>query len=113
LIDQIRQRPSCGVVNSDGYLGFFSATPEYVPFVVSSLEAIGRADVADLTRRAIEALGIDGPVTEHSVASAVEDEDDDRDERLSEFDSAYCTFAGDLAEPILTFIKANRTEISL
>jgi hypothetical protein len=100
-------------VNSDGYLGLFSWTPEHVPHVVSSLRAIGRADVADLTRRAIDALGISGPITEDAVKSAVDDEDDDRDERLEAYDTEYYASAGDLAEPLLAFIKANRDEIPL
>jgi uncharacterized protein DUF4375 len=100
-------------VNSDGYLGLFSWTPEHVPLVVSSLQAIGRGDVADLTRRAIDALGIDGPITEDAVTSAVEDEDDDRDDRLDAIDTEYYAFEGDLADPLLIFIKANRDLITL
>jgi hypothetical protein len=100
-------------VNSGGYLGLFSWTPEHVPLVVSSLQAIGRGDVADLTRRAIDALGISGPITVDAVKSAVEDEDDDRDDRLDAIDTEYFKFEGDLADPVLTFIKANHDQILL
>jgi hypothetical protein len=100
-------------VNSGGYLGLFSWLPEHVPLVVSSLQAIDRGDVADLTRRAIDALGISGPITEDAVKSAVEDEDDDRDELLDAIDTEYFALEGDLAEPVLTYIRANRDQITL
>jgi Domain of unknown function (DUF4375) len=100
-------------VNSGGYLGLFSWTPEHVPLVVSSLHAIDRGDVADLTRRAIDAPGISGPITVDAVKSAVEDEDDDRDELLDAIDTEYFALEGDLAEPVLTYVRANRDQITL
>ena len=100
-------------VNSDGYLGFFANAPEHVPEVVASLEGIGRPDVAELTTRAIDALGISGPVTEQSVVAAVEAEDDERDDRLNACDNEYYESAGDLADPLLAFIRSNADQISV
>ena len=100
-------------VNSDGYIGLFTNAPEQVPHVVASLEAIGRADVAQLTRRAIEALRIDEPLTEETVVSAADEEDDDRDDRLNECDSRYYESAGDLADPLLAFIRSNADQITI
>jgi hypothetical protein len=100
-------------VNSDGYLGLFTNAPEEVPFIVSSLHAIGRDDVATITDRAIHALGIEGQLTREAVASAVEDEDDDRDDRLAECDEAYYESAGDLAGPLFAYISAHSHDITL
>jgi hypothetical protein len=100
-------------VNSDGYLGLFTNAPEQVPHVVASLEAIGRADVAQHTRRAIAALAIEGPLTEEAIAAAVGGEDDDRDEALSECDGLYYESAGDLADPLLSFIKSHADQIRI
>ncbi len=100
-------------VNSDGYIGLFTNVPGEVPVLEASLEAIGCSAVASITRRAIEALGIDGPLTPEAVVSAVEVDNGDRDDLLSECDQAYYGSAGDLARPLLGFIKANVQEISL
>ena len=100
-------------VNSDGYDGLFRNASDKVPYLVSSLTAIGREAVADLTRRALEVLRIDGPLTSEAVQSAMEREDDERDERLDEIDQSYYATAGDLADPLLDFIKTNRDQIVL
>lgn len=100
-------------VNSDGYSGLFTTAPEHVPDAVSSLTAIGSDGVADLTRSAISVLKIRGPLTREAVASAMQKDDDDRDDKLGEFDQGYYETAGDLAGPLLSFIKANRDQIVL
>ena len=100
-------------VNSDGYDGLFRNASQQVPEVVSSLTAIGCEAVADLTRSAIAVLKIDGPITPETVESAMEGDDDDRDDLLEELDRTYLETAGDLADPLLTFIKTNRDQIVL
>jgi hypothetical protein len=100
-------------VNNDGYDGLFKNASQQVPDVVSSLTAIGCEGVADLTRAAITLLKIDGPITSEAVESAMEDEDDDRVDRLNDLDRAYYETAGDLADPLLAFIKTNRDQIEL
>ncbi len=100
-------------VNSGGYIALFTYYSQHVPGLVSALTAIGADAVAELTRSAIEALGIDGPLTPEAVESAANDEDDDRDERLEAFDQAYYETAGDLAVPLLAYITAHRDQIVL
>ena len=100
-------------VNSDGYISLFTYYSQHVPGLVSALTAIGADGVAELTRSAIAALGIDGPLTPEAVESAANDEDDDRDERLEAFDDTYYETAGDLAVPLLAYIAAHRDEIVL
>jgi hypothetical protein len=100
-------------VNSDGFVGLFSNAPEQVPNLVASLMAIGRADVAELTGRAIAELAIEGRLTHEAVSSGIDRDDDERDRRLSRCDSAYYQSAGDLAEPVLDFIRSHQDQIAL
>jgi hypothetical protein len=100
-------------VNGDGYIGFFTNTPQYAADVVPSLEAIGRPDVAELTRRAIDALDVAGDVAAQSVLAAVEEVDDDRVDHLNACDSRYYESAGDLADPLLAYIRSNADLITI
>ena len=100
-------------VNSGGYTALFTYYSRHVPGLVAALTAIGADEVAALTRSAIAALGIDGPLTPEAVESAANEEDDDRDERLEAFDQTYYETAGDLAAPLLAYIAAHRDQIVL
>ena len=100
-------------VNSGGYDSLFRYASDHVPLLVASLRAIGCDAVAALTEAAIALLEIDGPLTPESVRSAIESDDDERGDRLSDYDTAYNQVAGDLADPLFGYIKAHRGEISL
>jgi hypothetical protein len=102
-------------VNNGGFSQLFLNSPELVPGVVSSLKSIGLTGVAEIAGSAIAALGIKGKVTAKAVerAISVDDEDDVIEERLGKFDERYYETAGDLAQPLLEFIKIHRDEISL
>ncbi|MCI0581594.1 MAG: DMP19 family protein [Chloroflexi bacterium] len=100
-------------VNNDGYDGLFRNAPEHVPDLASALTAIGRDDVASLTRSAIDVLGVDDPLTPTAIHAAIEIDNDERDARLSELDETYYETAGDLAGPLIAFIVANSAEIEL
>jgi hypothetical protein len=97
-------------VNNDGFIGLFTYRAEVVPRLVEALQAIGRDDVATLAQRAIDVLGID-VVTPEAVVAAVAEDDEVRDERLNTIDEAYYATAGDLAGPLLAYIRAHREEI--
>lgn len=100
-------------VNNGGFERFFINAGEYVPVIVDALNRIACADVAKLTRHAIDCLGIKGPVSVDAVERVMERESDAREERLEECDDRYCDIAGDLAGPLLEFIKRNRNKITL
>ena len=100
-------------VNSGGFDSLFRYESPLVPDIVRSLEAIGRTDVADLARSAIEAIGIEGPITANAIELVMDEEDDARDDRLDALDRIYYETAGSLAEPLLAFIKSNREQIML
>jgi len=100
-------------VNSGGYDSLFRYAPDHVPFLVLALREIGSDTVAALTRSAIALLKVDGPLTPESVRAAIELEDEERDDRLNECDLVYYETAGDLADPLLAYIRAHRDEILL
>jgi hypothetical protein len=100
-------------VNSGGFDSLFRYESALVPDIVPSLEAIARTDVADLARSAIEAVGIEGPITASAIELAMDEENDARDDRLDALDRLYFDTAGDLADPLLAFIKSNRDQIKL
>jgi hypothetical protein len=100
-------------VNSGGFDSLLRYESALVPHVVPSLVAIGGDAVADLARSAIEAVDIEGPVTANAIESAMDEENDARDDRLDALDRRYYEIAGDLADPLLEFIKSNRDQIKL
>jgi hypothetical protein len=100
-------------VNGDGFDSLLRYESALVQDIVPSLVAIGADAVADLARAAIEALDLDGPITASAIESAMDEENDARDKRLDALDRRYYKKAGDLAEPLLAFIKSNRDQITL
>jgi hypothetical protein len=100
-------------VNSGGYLQFFDSAAEFAPTVVDALNQIGCAAVATVTEEAISALGVSSPVTAGAINQATGEDDEERDARLDECDAQYYAVAGDLAGPLLEYIKRNRDKIDL
>lgn len=100
-------------VNGDGFVGLFTDRAEVVSTLVDSLLAIGRPEVADLVRRAIDALDVRGPLTAEAVEAAVDADDEAVTERLHELDQAYYALAIDLADPLLAFIRAHPDQVVL
>ncbi len=100
-------------VNSDGFDGLFRWSADLAPDFVSSLTLIGRPDVAELARKAIEALRLTGDVTPAAVRAALEDESDQRDTKLDRLDQRYYDLAVDLADDVLHWIDAHQANIVL
>lgn len=101
-------------VNNDGFDGLFrNSSKEHAANFVSALQAIGRPDVADLALKAIEALGLQERPTVEAIDIALKEDDEPRDEKLEELAGRYFEIAGDLAPPLLSFIKVNKAEIVL
>ncbi len=96
-------------VNNGGYSQFFlNSSKEYAPIVVDALNRIGCGDAALLTQRAIEALGIGGPMTVEAIDLAMERDNGERDAKLQECDERYYGVVGCLAAPLLEFVRRNR-----
>jgi hypothetical protein len=99
-------------VNNGGYdQFFFNSSNEYTPIIVDALNRIDCPMVADLTQQAIDSLGIEKPVSVDSINRLMANEDEDRDNRLFECDDRYHEIAGDLADPLLEFIKKNKDKV--
>ena len=94
-------------VNNGGYSQFLQNTEaELVTSVVAALNSIGCVDLAKLTQRAIDVVGPrekspDGDLGETAMAA------------LEDCDAEYFEIAGDLADPLLQFIKQAEQNIAL
>lgn len=100
-------------VNHDGYDGLFTNASEEVPYLVSSLLAIGAEAAADLTRSAIAILGIEGPLSAEAVAATMERDDSRRDDALDALDQRFYKEIRGVDTALLPYIRANRDQISL
>lgn len=101
-------------VNNGGYgQFFFNSSSEYTPIVVDALNRIGCTETGALTQKAIDALGIDGPIDVEAIEHVMDEESEERDDRLNACDDRYYEIAGDLADPLFEFIKRNRNKIDL
>ena len=99
-------------VNNGGYHLFFVNTKLEALCAVEALYQIGCPKAAEITQQAIDALGISGELTVEAL-DVIHEDDDDRDAKLSACDDRYDDEVGDLSEPLLEFIKANRDKITL
>ena len=89
-------------VNSGGYLQFFEGeSRRHAPIVVEALRRIGCGAAAELTREAIDAAG-----TAESLSDDVED-------ALERCDERYYEEVGDLAGPLLAFVREHRDQITV
>ena len=98
-------------VNNGGYAQFFVNSNEFAPIMVDALNRIGCAETAALTQEAIDALGIEGPLTIEAIDLVMDKENNQRDQKLEACDDKYFSVAGDLSEPLLGFIKRNKERI--
>lgn len=101
-------------VNNGGYEQFFfNSSNEYASIVVDALNRIGCNETAALTQRAIDCLRIDSPVSAESIDLVMDEDNDEREEQLNACDNQYYEIAGDLAGPLLEFIKNYKDKITL
>jgi hypothetical protein len=100
-------------VNNGGYDQYFVNTPEYAPMIVAALTRVGRPDVAQLTQRAIDALGISGPVTVEKIEEAIHEDESERVEKLDACDREYYDKLISLEQALFAFVEANRDKIDL
>lgn len=99
-------------VNNGGYAQFFvNSSKEYTPIIVDTLNRISCTETAALTQEAIDALRIEGPLTIEAIDHVMDEESDQRDQKLEACDEKYYSVAGDLSKPLLEFIKKNKERI--
>ena len=99
-------------VNNGGYGQFFlNSSHEFVDVIEEALRAIGCPKTADMTRDAISALGIAGPVTGERAEAVVASADERLLAALNACDDRY--FANDepIADRLFEWIRANQASI--
>jgi hypothetical protein len=98
-------------VNNGGYDQFFvNSSREHAPIIVDALARIGCPKTSEVTRAALDALGLAEPDAE-SIEAAMEAESDERDEELARCDESYYQSGEDVDACLFAFVKANRSAI--
>lgn len=101
-------------VNNGGYHQLFTnSSKEYASFFVTALNRIACHETALLTQQAIDALGIKGSLTIDAIEIIMGRENEELNRTLAKCDDQYYKTAGDLAGPLLVFIKNNREKIRI
>ena len=99
-------------VNNGGYDQFFvNSSREFAPVIVDALQRIGCKKTANITQKAIEALGI-SDLRSDAIEAVIYTRDEERRTKLNRCDDSYYKNAEAIAERLLAFIKANKTSIS-
>jgi hypothetical protein len=101
-------------VNNGGYDQFFlNSSRAYAGDIERALRAIGCPGQADIARRAVEALAIQGAVTAEAVEAAHSAGGDDLFDALSSLDDEYYASDEPIADRLFDFVKANQAAIRL
>lgn len=100
-------------VNNGGYGQFFSnSSGEYASIIVDALLRIGCPETANITSGAINALGTQD-FSPEALESAIESENEERDEQLEECDGLYSGTGEDIASKLFEFVSAHQDAIQL
>jgi len=100
-------------INNGGYDQFFvNSSREYAPMIVDTLARIGCPKTSEITRNALDVLGL-AELDEESIEAAMDADSDERDEELARCDDAYYQSGEDLDPALFAFVKANRVSIKL
>ena len=97
-------------VNNGGYDLFFANAPLFASTVVDSLRSIGCKKTANITQRAIQALGV-SELTVKAIGAAMATEDRQRQAKFGRCNDSYYKCAEPIAERLFSFIKNNRVGI--
>ena len=101
-------------VNNGGFSQFFyNSSVEYTPIIVDSLKAIGCNEIAELTKKAIDLLGLDA-LDPDVIEERMDPDDEELEEALGELDDIYYSEINDApAYALFEFIKSHRDKITL
>jgi Domain of unknown function (DUF4375) len=98
-------------VNNGGYDQFFvNSSREYAPMIVDALARIGCPKTCAVTRKALDALGLD-ELDGESIEAAMDADSDERDGELARCEDAYHRSGEDIDAALFAFVKANRVSI--
>ena len=99
-------------VNNGGYSQFFlNSSHEFVDVIEEALAAIGCPKTADLTRRAIAALGIPDGVTGEKAEAVVLAEDEAVGDALQACDTGYYENDEPIADRLFAWIRSNKASV--
>ena len=101
-------------VNNGGYDQFFrNSSREHAAILVEALRSIRCPQVADISRRAIDALQLDGPPTPDRIEAALDEDRGGRDAELGALDDEYYAAGEDIAGNLFAFIRQHADQIRL
>jgi hypothetical protein len=99
-------------VNNGGYDQFFlNSSHEFVDVIEDALRAIGCPNTADITRDAIVALGVAGPVSGEKAEEIVVAGDERVQAALSACDNRFFAGTEAIADRLFEWIRANQASI--
>lgn len=99
-------------VNNGGYDQFFvNSSREFAPIIVNALQRIGCKKTANITQKAIDALGI-SDLRSDAIEAVACAHDEKLGAKLSRCDDSYYKSTEPIAERLFAFIKANKASIS-
>jgi len=101
-------------VGNGGYSQFFySSSVEYVPIIVDSLRSIGCNEIADLTQKAIDLLGVES-LDPEEIEERMDPDDEELEESLDKLDNIYLNEVNDVpGYALFDYIKTHRELIKL
>lgn len=98
-------------VNNGGYGQFFvNSSRKYAPIIVDALRCIGCPKTAEVTQKALKIVQ-KTPMTQKEIENGTWEENEERQDALSECDSRYFERPENIEECLLAFIKVNRAKI--
>ncbi len=93
-------------LSNGGFEQWFTNAEDWIlACAVDALQRIGCERSAEITQQAIDALGLDVPLTSRGIASALSRENADRDTTLSVCNDVFYAAAEPLAAKLLAFIE--------
>ena len=98
-------------VNNGGFDQFFVNTPEHAGVIVEALKAIQCPRTAEITHRAVEALGIKGPITRAAIEKVIYEDNPERGKVLSACDGEFYEYPEIISYRLFEWIKLHRDKI--
>ena len=101
-------------VGNGGYSQFFyNSSVEYAPIIVDALRSIGCNEIADLTQKAIDLLGVKS-LDPEEIEERMDPDDEELEDSLSKLDDIYFNEVNDVpGYALFDYIKNNRENIKL
>jgi len=101
-------------VNNGGYHQFFgNSSGEYAGNIEAALRAIGCQQHADIAGRAVQALGIDGPLDGDAIDAALSDGGEELHDALDPLDQEFYMCEESIENNLFAFVISRKSDIHL